>query len=358
MKTETSLRDLILYPETESELRELRESGWKQPFQFGSQKTKIAGSEYELRDHLTFTPYANPRPCSARCRFCSEELLRKNQKHLSSKQFIREFTSYFSALKRVLADLQGVENLGLSLSGLEATADPEWLAAVLNLLDGENSPAFNEKVLYSNGSGLIENPYLIRELERSRFDRIEISRVHFDEKINGRVMRFSEAVKAAENRHFESLLTEVNSKIPLRLSCLMTKETISSLPQIEHYLSWAKKCGITQVVFREMSQLNGNYEENGTKKWITGNRVSLKDLLDETNHSPAWEYQFSHCGYYYYNEHFLYDGIEVTLETSSYPLLISHNHEAMIHKLVFHSNGNLCGDWDPDNRVIGNYYEL
>ena len=60
--------------------------------------------------------------------------------------------------------------------------------------------------------------------------------------------------------------------------------------------------------------------------------------------------------YYYYNEHFRYrDAVEVVVETSSYPALMSANATGIVQKLVFHSNGQLCGDWDPDTFVIGRF---
>ena len=45
--------------------------------------------------------------------------------------------------------------MGLSLSGLEATAEPIWLLRLLDMLE-KIQPVFkfDEKVLYTNGSGL------------------------------------------------------------------------------------------------------------------------------------------------------------------------------------------------------------
>jgi hypothetical protein len=46
----------------------------------------------------------------------------------------------------------------------------------------------------------------------------------------------------------------------------------------------------------------------------------------------------------------------VIIETSSYPALMAANAAGTVQKLVFHSNGNLCGDWDPDAHVIGKFF--
>ncbi len=77
-----------------------------------------------------------------------------------------------------------------------------------------------------------------------------------------------------------------------------------------------------------------------------------------TKHSSIrdqWTYQSSTIGYYYYNEHYLWrNKVEVIIETSSYPALMQANASGVVQKLIYHSNGNLTGDWDADNFVIAN----
>lgn len=68
-----------------------------------------------------------------------------------------------------------------------------------------------------------------------------------------------------------------------------------------------------------------------------------------------WSYQYSVFGYYYCNEHYLWRGeVEAILETSNYPALIG-KHQGVVQKLVFHSNGNLTGDWDANSCVLARY---
>jgi len=31
------------------------------------------------------------------------------------------------------------------------------------------------------------------------------------------------------------------------------------------------------------------------------------------------------------------------------------NQTGIIQKMVFHSNGNLCGDWNPNSNIIGHF---
>lgn len=148
----------------------------------------LRGRRWLLRPGLTFTPYANPRRCNARCAFCSEELLRRDGDRLSAKTVIGDHERYFAGLRRAWDELRGFP-MGLSLSGLEATSDPAWLLGLLALVR-EQGALLPERVLYTNGSGLATHPELIDALAEASFDRVELSRCHFDERTNQRIMRF------------------------------------------------------------------------------------------------------------------------------------------------------------------------
>lgn len=43
---------------------------------------------------------------------------------------------------------------------------------------------------------------------------------------------------------------------------------------------------------------------------------------------------------------------EVSFETSDDTEMKRQHGSDVVHKFVFHPNGNLCGDWDPHRRVL------
>lgn len=248
--------------------------------------------------------------------------------------------------------------MGLSLSGLEATAEPRWL---LGLLEAIADFPFDEKVLYTNGSGLIKHPHLVEALEKAAFDRIELSRCHHDQATNQRVMYINRNEPVWENAHYEDLVRSLRGRLFVKNSCILTQPGIHTLEGMEAYLDWAASLGVREVVFRELSRLDDSYLRNRTAQWVEANRVPIEPLLAELSPSRSgtracWRYLSSTLGYYYYNEHFLYRGqTEVIIETSSYPALRAANEQGTVQKLVFHSNGNLCGDWDPEAFVVGRF---
>ena len=79
---------------------------------------QLQGRAWQLRPGLTFTPYANPTRCNARCAFCSEELLRKDGDRLTAETTIDDHDRYFGALDRAWTELSGFPmSLGYALWG-------------------------------------------------------------------------------------------------------------------------------------------------------------------------------------------------------------------------------------------------
>ncbi|MEO0338881.1 MAG: hypothetical protein AAF242_06680 [Bacteroidota bacterium] len=352
-----------LFPNSTSELRALRSGKW-QVYDEDETETFYSKQEpHKVRSGLTFTPYANPTRCNAHCRFCSEELIRKHQKERTASNLILDHHQYFIGLAKALQDLSAIQEIGLSLSGLEATSDPTWLIRLLTLLgQKEGVPKFNEKVLYTNGSGLYKYPEILTALGKAQFDRFEISRCHYDEAINQSIMYINRNEPVYQNTHYEQLIGSLVPAFNVKNSCILTQTGIHTIVDVEYYLDWVRSLGVKKVVFRELSRLDKSYRENRTKLWIEKNRVPIDTILQQImprlgTLRKGWKYQYSRAGYYYYNESFRYQNeVDVILETSSYTALNANRKEEIIQKLVFHSNGNLCGGWDPNREVIASYF--
>lgn len=321
---------------------------------------QLCGESWNLRPGITFTPYANPTPCNAHCAFCSEELLRKDGTHLTAKRIIENHEQYFEGLQRFLTEIQGFP-IGLSLSGLEATSDEQWFFRLMEVLKA-NHDVFAEKVLYTNGTGLAKNPSMIDALIEVGFDRIELSRCSFDEHKNQSIMRFNRTEPVMRKEVFLSLLRNLRSRLHTKLSCILTLGGTSTVEEMESYIQEAKEYGVGDIVFRELSQLGDAYHVNRFVSWIEKNRVSVRELMSivHPEHEllrTGWDFVGATCGYYYYNEMYVYQDVQIKMENSSYIAHHKAQKSGVIHKLVLHSNGDLCGDWVPNSNVIGNYFQ-
>jgi MoaA/NifB/PqqE/SkfB family radical SAM enzyme len=321
----------------------------------------LRGRPFLLRPGLTFTPYANPTPCNAHCAFCSEELLRLDAERLTARRVIADHDRYFAGLDRAWRELSGFE-MGLSLSGLEATSDPAWLRRLLGLVEAHGA-LFPARVLYTNGSGLCADPGLVDELARARFDRVELSRAHLDERVNHRIMRFDRGQPIRERAGFEDTVRRVRaSGVEVMLVCVLNAQGVATVEDVERYLDGAAGLGVRRVVFRALSELGEIYRDNRETRWIARHRVSARALMDAVcpEAGPAregWSLVGVTSGYYYYNEVYRRGDMEVVLEGSSYVAHHDGVRRGVLQKLVFHSSGDLCGDWVPNAQVVGNYFE-
>ncbi len=359
----TSLRNTSIKAINEEELKHLRKEKWKLYTPVPPLQHSFLGNNVTLRPGLTLTPFANAVACNAHCTFCSEELVRNDAHIPTAKRLIKDYKTYFDGLKKVLHSCNGL-TIGLSLSGLEATAEPVWLTQLLNLVKEVSAGfSFDEKVLYTNGTGFISHPEIIALLEEAAFDRIELSRCHYDEAVNQAIMRFNRNQPVWKNKEYSSLFQHPYLREKIKNSCILTKQGVNSIEEVEHYLDWAAAHGVGTVVFREMSRMDQSYNANTTYQWIEENRIEIEGIMQSiaasyTTIRSNWAYESSTIGYYYYNEHYRWKNkVEVIMETSSYPALMEANASGVVQKLIYHSNGNLTGDWDADSCVIANFQQ-
>ncbi|MBL8920864.1 MAG: radical SAM protein [Myxococcaceae bacterium] len=339
---------------------ELRDGRWRLFEPPAPVERLLRGGRHWLRPGLTFTPYANPTPCNAHCSFCSEELLRTDAARLSAKAIIGDHERYFRGLALAWRELEGFP-MGLSLSGLEATTHPQWLLTLLELVRAHDA-LFPWRVLYTNGSGLAGDERLIPALASARFDRVELSRCHFDEGVNHRVMRFDRGVAIRRREVFDETVRRILGAGPgLKLVCILNSQAVRSLEDVERYLDEASRLGVKQVVFRSLSELGTLYVEGREARWIEAHRVSVRELLDalmpERTPREGWTFEGMTVGYYYCNEVYRRGGVEVTFESASYVAHAEGVQRGVLQKLIFHSTGELCGDWVPNAQVVGNYFE-
>jgi len=318
---------------------------------------RIAGVAHKVSVPITFTSFASARHCSARCIFCSEALCHKNATTLSAS--LRPYANYFDGLSAVLNELIGIP-LGISLSGLEATDDADWLCETVDRLQQfeDRGGVATDKVLYSNTSGLAEHTNgarLIPRLQTYGLTRIEVSRHHFDGGRNQAVMRFRDNDGVGSQNVFEKTLKDILANLHVKLVCVIQKIGIANLDDVENYLSWAQRMGVSEVVFREFSRTHDLYRENSTLRAIEDGRVSIESILQELDATSAHHFELSGgtIGYYYWNARYLWkNALDVIFETSDYELMKTRHQSDVIYKLIYHANGNLTGDWDPNNCVL------
>jgi hypothetical protein len=320
-------------------------------------KHQINHSLYEIGLPVSFTPFASVKVCSARCQFCSETLIHQHASQLSSS--LRPSASYAKQLRTAMRELIGLK-CDLSLSGLEATSDNAWLMDVLQAVreHEQHGGAFDDKVLYSNGTGLAPQIHdslaTLHALRDTELKRIEMSRHSPEQVKNDQIMRFRKGVSVAQTSIFEETVRRALNYVPVKLVCVVQKCGVETLDAIEAYLHWAHAMGVDTVVFRELSRLHDLYKMNATSRYVEDASIGIEALVDMAFvKSPSFEPLDITEGYYYWNVKFRWNKkVNAIFETSDYKIMKQLHLSDVIYKLIFHANGNLCADWDPNTRVL------
>lgn len=320
----------------------------------------LGGREYLIAQPVTFTPYASARPCSARCRFCSENLRLADGGRAAAA--LRPEADYFEGLRRALDALAGLP-LSLSLSGLENSDDGDWLRALLATLDAAIGAGLRveERVLYSNGAGFAhdDGEALLDALQAFGLSWLELSRHHPDAARNQAIMRFRPGERIVDAVAFETVARAAAARFPLRLVCLLQRGGVDTPEAVRGYLRWARALGAERVIFREFSRLDPRYRDNATRRYVEDARVAADALLARCLDDAAFGAELRPCemteGYYFWNLRLqAADGFEAVFEASDYAAMHARHERdpQRVHKLVYFANGHLCAGWQPDRQVL------
>ncbi len=296
----------------------------------------------QIRKCISFTPYIF-NDCSARCRFCSENISREGNIAIAKKYN----ENYFRKLSEVLHLLEDTK-LFLSLSGMEPFESPDLLESILTVFDEhvQRGGHLEKKVIYSNLSAMCIYPDRIIDLiSRFGVDRIETSRHHYDEETNQRIMRFKKGQGIRYNKNYVDAVRLLKKSVDVKMVCVLQKTGVNSLSEIEKYIEWCNGIGISSIVFREFSIIGDHFDENATSNYIHDNRVDILSILQEL--PDVFKIQEIIKGYYYYSFSYQYNNeMQITFEVSNYEEMIKKHSGDIINKLIYYPNGELCMDWN------------
>ena len=315
---------------------------------------RLGERTYQIAQPVTFTPYSATRACSARCRFCSENL--RTVQGATPAASLRPGRDYMAELALALAQLEGLP-LSYSLSGLETTDDADFMCGVLERLTehARRSPV-EQRVLYSNGAGLAgpQRERLIARLAEFELSWLELSRHHFDAERNQAIMRFRPGLGVRDAGGFDAMLAAVCAALKVKLVCIIQRGGVDTVEQLCRYLSWARERNVGGVIVREFSRLDASYRQNATARYIDGARVDVESLLRDACQQlgSALTLHTVTAGYYFWNVIASYQGMEVIFEVADYAVMRAQHDSERVYKLVFHNNGALCAGWEPDRHVL------
>ncbi len=298
--------------------------------------------------------------CNARCAFCVEEL-RPASRGVAlnvQKTIEADDARYFAALEGVLATLKPL-NPSVSVTGGEPSQDVR-LPRILRTLQTHGA---RKRTVTTNGSGLLdqrEGKALIDWIADTGVAHLNISRAHWENRTNAKLMRYKSSPDAAALREIVARARKGGTRV--RLSCVLVKGAVDELEDVFAYLDFAQQCGVDNVIFRQLMQTDpATVQDNFVTRFSQRRGVSMAPLLDAISRHPRFEFQRQVMGYYYYVEVWRYDGIrgaggiDVVFEGADLAQLeiTKRTMPGVIQELIFHPNARLSSTWQPWDGVLG-----
>lgn len=294
--------------------------------------------------------------CNARCAFCVEEL-RPAARGLSlamQKSVEQDDARYFAALHRVLEALKPLSP-SVSVTGGEPSQDGR-LPRILRTLHEHGA---RKRTVTTNGSGLLEQREgrpLIDWIAGTGVAHLNISRAHWEDRVNARLMRYrSEASPgAAALREIVSRARHGGTRV--RLSCVLVARAVDDLDGVMQYLDFAASVGVDNVIFRQLMRHDPAVTRANFVTRFAGRRgVAMAPLLAGLSQRDDFTFVRQVMGYYYYVEVWHHRGIDVVFEGADLAQLERSKTRmpGVIQELIFHPNARLASTWQPWDGVLG-----
>lgn len=307
------------------------------------------------------TAYANAnlsiysaQACNARCAFCVEELRPASRGVALDRQKIVEADDarYFAALDEVLDALKPL-NPSVSVTGGEPSQDVR-LPRILRSLQARDA---RKRTVTTNGSGLLdvrEGRQLIDWIADTGVAHLNISRAHWDDRINAKLMRFKASPGEAALRDIVTRARRGGTRV--RLSCVLVANAVNDTAGVLSYLDYAARLDVDNVIFRQLMLTDPRTTQpNYVTRFSDRRRVVMTPLLAALQQRADFTFQRQIMGYYYYVEAWRYRNIDVVFEGADLARLevTKRDTPGIVQELIFHPNAKLASTWQPWDGVLG-----
>ncbi len=324
-------------------------------FDYETTKFRFASGEKRVYKNLNFSIFVDDY-CNADCKFCVAQLRYAHRSLIYNKNHIDDPDKYLSRLEEVLKQVRSL-NPSVSITGGEPTVSP-ILTEILKLVDKYK---FRKRTITTNGSGLLntqDNDIILNNLIKYNWNHLNISRTHYNDSVNKRIMRYNTEKEYCTNEMFKEILSLINkTDIRSRLSCLLLKEGICSVEEIKKYIDIYINLGENNFIFRELMDYDRTAVNKEKKEYCDKNKIRLNNIWEDMENYPEFEPYLNILGYYYYVEIYKYRNSTIASESANlnrqYEEKLKHNN--MVYEMVFHTNGNLCGSWIENEEILDEY---
>ena len=287
--------------------------------------------------------------CNADCNFCIAHLRYAVDGHTYIKPSLRSFDDYKNTFETYWRNHIAGINPSVSITGGEPSIHKNIIPSI-DMVSGVSS---RKKTITTNGSGLLLNAAeVLNGLINNKFDYLNISRAHYIDEINNRLMVTPESL-ISESDLMAIIRQAKAGGIRVRLSCALLKEGIHTINDMKAYADWAIDLGCDNVIFRQLMDFDGSRVTPGRiSTYCKTQQVDLMPLWEDMSKDKAFQLFHQVLGYYYYVELYKYRGIDLVTESADLRLIdqqlkyfTNKFNRQVAFELVYHPNGTLGYSW-------------
>ncbi len=303
---------------------------------YSIKKMKFGEKEKQISSEAGLSIYVTNK-CNAKCSFC----MNMYEDNFLKCQELQE-SEYFNRLEYILEYLKPIKPAVL-ITGGETTKSAK-LPQILKML---KEKGYKIRSFATNGSGLldrIEGKTVVQHmLENGAVNNINISRMHYDEEKNNKIMKISEGIT---RNQLKQVMTFLNAnEMDARIGCNLQKEGISTLEDMLTFKEEYKKLGADTVIFRELIPVDLKKEKSTAYE---RNRIEIKPIMEEIDKNSEFKYIRTMEGLQYIVKVYQYKDSLV----KCYQEKEKQNPE-IIKDLIFYANGDLVGnEWNTEDGIL------
>ena len=209
--------------------------------------------------------------CNAKCEFCSNRTMQDMGKiNLEKLEYVLKYFNERLLLNRI------------SITGGEPMLKIDLLNDVANLIYKVIPDA--TVTINTNGNNLRK---IVNLDAVDKIEGIHISRHHYKDEINKKI--FGTEVASIEDIKY--VMNNVKNKKLLRLNCLLMKNNIDNIEEVEKYLEFASNLEIFRVGFVSLMKVNDYSREN----FVNFNDIFKCDVINPQTFVHFYDTNICEC---------------------------------------------------------------
>jgi organic radical activating enzyme len=220
---------------------------------------------------LSVLPIA--RGCQASCPFCFSKAsasAEQEQAHIDMPR-VRQFAE--------AARQQGAERFVITGGGEPGLVRHASLREMIAI----GHAALGKTILITNGHHIASRQpsQVLEDYARSGLGVLAISRHHYDDAVNERLMSLRTDVATVARAWREGRINWPGLR--LRLTCVLQRGAVDRMEAMEAYVSWAADLGVPELCFKELyisTSVESVYHRHAANEWSRANQAPLSLVLD------------------------------------------------------------------------------